>query len=368
MMTNEEHDLPNEISVEEETEKNGEENVEENIQSDDEEVVPIIPQITDLKGVGPVTAKKFEEVGIITLEGIATSSPVGIADITGMEKDAAQKISRLAREILQKTGVLEKSFIRGSVVLKNRLKVRCISTGVPEIDEMLKGGIETDSITEIYGEFGSGKTQFAHTLAVMAQKPEDEGGLDGAVLWIDTENTFRPERILDIAKAKGIDPDKAVDNIIWARAYNSGHQQLILEESPKIIKEYNIKLIIVDSAVGLFRAEYLGRGTLAARQQALNKFMQLLHRTAETYKCAALITNQVSAKPDQMFGDPTRPIGGHVVGHTSTYRLYIRKSGKKRILKTVDSPHHADNEIPFMLTGAGLESVEATAKKTKKTA
>ena len=364
-MTNEEHDLPNEISMEEETEQNGEENVEENIQSDEE---AILPQITDLKGVGPVTARKLEEAGITSLESIATSSPVAIAEVTGMEKDAAQKIARLARETLQKIGVLENSFIKGGVVLAKRRKVRCISTGVPEIDEVLKGGIETDSITEIYGEFGSGKTQFAHTLAVMVQKPEDEGGLNGNVLWIDTENTFRPERILEIAEAKGMDPNKAVDNVIWARAYNSGHQQLLLEASPKHIKEHNIKLLIVDSAVGLYRAEYLGRGTLAARQQSLNKFMQLLHRVAETYKVAAFITNQVSAKPDQMFGDPTRPIGGHVVGHTSTYRLYIKKSGKKRVMKVVDSPHHPDDEIPLMVNESGLDSVESAVKKTKKTA
>ena len=148
---------------------------------------------------------------------------------------------------------------------------------------------------------------------------------------MDSENTFRPERIVSIAKANGMDPEKALDNIIVARAYNSSHQQLILEEASRMITENNIKLIVSDSAVGLFRSEYLGRGTLATRQQKLNRFVHLLVRLAETYNVASVMTNQVMSSPDQFFGDPTKPIGGNVVAHTSTYRIYFKKSGKKRI-------------------------------------
>ena len=120
--------------------------------------------------------------------------------------------------------------------------------------------LKTQGLTEVYGEFGSGKTQFCHTMCVTVQKPKEEGGLDGTVLYIDTENTFRPERIVTIAKAHGMDPEKVLDRIMVARAYNSAHQTLILEEASHMIQENNIKLLIVDSAVGLFRAEYLGRG------------------------------------------------------------------------------------------------------------
>ena len=203
-------------------------------------------------------------------------------------------------------------------------------------------------------------------MCIMVQKPKEEGGLEGGVLYIDTENTFRPERIVSIAKANEMDPEKVLDNIIVARAYNSAHQTLILEEAGSVIKENNIKLLIVDSAVGLFRVEYLGRGTLSVRQQKLNHFVHLLVRIAETYNCAALATNQVMASPDVFFGDPTRPIGGNVVAHTSTYRIYFKKSGKKRIARMVDSPHHPEMDVVFALGEAGVIDPEEDGKKKKK--
>ena len=182
-------------------------------------------------------------------------------------------------------------------------------------------------------------------------------------MYIDTENTFRPERIVSIAKAHGMDPEKTLDRIIVARAYNSAHQTLILEEASQMIRENNVKLLVVDSAVGLFRSEYLGRGTLSVRQQRLNKFVHLLVRIAETYNCAALATNQVMASPDVFFGDPTRPIGGNVVAHTSTYRIYLKKSGKKRIARMVDSPHHPEQEVIFGLGEAGVIDPDSEPKK-----
>ena len=160
-----------------------------------------------------------------------------------------------------------------------------------------------------------------------------------------------------------MDPEKALDRIIVSRAYNSAHQTLILEEASQMIQENNIKLLIVDSAVGLFRSEYLGRGTLSVRQQRLNKFVHLLVRIAETYNCAALATNQVMASPDVFFGDPTRPIGGNVVAHTSTYRIYFKKSGKKRIARMVDSPHHPEQEVIFGLGDAGVIDPDSETKK-----
>ena len=168
---------------------------------------------------------------------------------------------------------------------------------------------------------------------------------------------------MSIAKIQGMDPEKVLDKIIVARAYNSAHQLLILEEASQMIQENNIKLLVVDSAVGLFRAEYLGRGTLSERQQRLNKFVHLVVRIAETYNCAALATNQVMASPDTFFGDPTRPIGGNVVAHTSTYRIYFKKSGKKRIARMVDSPHHPEQEVIFALTEAGVSDPDSDTKK-----
>jgi len=324
-------------------------------------------RLDSLEGVGPVTTRKLSDAGIHNVMDLIVRGPVEISEITGMDKDTAAKIVNKARVHLVEGGLLAKDFVSAAEIYKRRQSIGKITTGTNCLDTLFDGGVETQALTEVYGEFGCGKTQFAHTLSVMVQKPKEEGGLDGSVLYIDTENTFRPERIVTIAQAHGMDPDKVLDRIIVARAYNSSHQTLILEESGPVIEENNVKLIVVDSAVGLFRAEYLGRGTLSIRQQRLNHFVHMLVRIAETYDCAALATNQVMASPDVFFGDPTRPVGGNVVAHTSTYRIYFKKSGKKRIARMVDSPHHPEEEVIFALGEAGVMDLEEAEKKTKKT-
>jgi len=310
-------------------------------------------KLSDLKGVGPVYVKKLNNAGINGIMDLIVRGPVEVAQVTGMEKDTANKLVTTARQFLADEGVIAKDFVSATEVYKRRQNLVRISTGTECFDKFLDGGIECGSLTEIYGEFGSGKTQFCHTMAVMVQKQEL-----GNVLYIDTENTFRPERIVTIAKLNDLDPDKVLENITVARAYNSAHQVLIMEEVGKLIEKENIKLIVADSGTGLYRAEYLGRGTLSERQQKLNHFFHLLVRTAETYNIAVLVTNQVLHDPAQMFGDPTKAVGGNVVAHTSTYRIYFRKSGKKRVARMVDSPHHAEEEIVFQLTEAGISDVE----------
>jgi len=323
-------------------------------------------RLDSLEGVGPVTTKRLTDAGIHNIMDLLVRGPVDVAEITGMDKETAEKIVNKARHQLVEEGLIAKDFVNATEIYKRRQDIGKISTGTSCLDLLFDGGIETQALTEVYGEFGCGKTQFCHTMCVNVQKPKEEGGLNGGVLYIDTENTFRPERIVTMAKAQNLDPEKILENIIVARAYNSAHQILILQEAGPVIEENNIKLIIADSAVGLFRAEYLGRGTLSERQQKLNKFVHLLVRTAETYNCAALATNQVMSSPDTFFGDPTRPIGGNVVAHTSTYRVYFKKSGKKRIARMVDSPHHPESEVIFILTEAGVSDPEDDTKKKKK--
>ena len=323
-------------------------------------------RLDSLDGVGPVTTKKLSDAGIHNIMDLVVRGPVDVSEVTGMDRDAAEKIVTKARQTMVEQGLITKDFVTATEIYKRRLDIGKIATGTECLDMLFDGGIETQALTEVYGEFGSGKTQFCLTMCVNVQKSKEEGGLGGGVLYIDTENTFRPERIVSIAKAKGLDPEKVLDNIIVARAYNSAHQTLILEEAGPIIEQHNIKLIIADSAVGLFRSEYLGRGTLSDRQQRINRFVHLLVRTAETYNCAALATNQVMASPDVFFGDPIRAIGGNVVAHTSTYRVYFKKSGKKRIARMVDSPHHPEQEVIFTVTEAGVADPDDETKKKKK--
>ncbi len=208
-------------------------------------------------------------------------------------------------------------------------------------------------------------SQICHTLCVMAQQPRGEGGLDAGSIYIDTEGTFRPERIQEIAEARGMDSEKVLSRITVARAYNSAHQELIVKDLGRVIEPNKVKLVILDSAVAHYRAEFLGRGTLAERQQRLNRFMHQLLRTAEIYNIAVVVTNQVQAAPDSFFGDPTRPTGGHVVAHTSTYRIYLRKAAKNRIARMVDSPYHPERDTVFVLNERGVDdpSEETTRKK-----
>lgn len=324
-------------------------------------------KLDSLEGVGPVTTRKLSDAGIHNIMDLIVRGPVEIAEITGMEKDTTEKIVNKARQHLVDSGMLAKDFVSASEIYEHRQSIGRITTGTNCLDSLFDGGIETQALTEVYGEFGCGKTQFAHTMSVMVQRTKEEGGLEGGVLYIDTENTFRPERIISIAQAHGMDPIAALENITVARAFNSAHQTLILEGAGPVIEANNIKLIVADSAVGLFRSEYLGRGTLSNRQQKLNHFVHLLSRIAETYNCAAIATNQVMSSPDVFFGDPTRPIGGNVVAHTSTYRIYFKKSGKKRIARMVDSPHHPEEEVIFVLGEAGvMDPEDADAAKTKK--
>lgn len=325
--------------------------------------------LADLEGVGPVTKKKLQDAGIHNLMDLVVRGPVELEEISSMTSETCDKIVSLARRQLTETGAITKDFSSASDIYKKRQSIGRITTSTDALDSLLLGGVETQAITEVYGEFGCGKTQFCHTMCVTVQKSIDEGGLDSGVLYIDTEGTFRPERIVTIAKALNMDPGKALDNIIVARAYNSAHQVLILEEAGKIIKEENIRLIISDSTTGLFRSEYLGRGTLANRQQKLGRYIRLLSRIAEAYNCAVIATNQVSSSPDTFFGDPTRPVGGNIVGHASTYRIYFRKGGKnKRVAKIIDSPHHPLSEEVFELGERGVQDTEDHLKKLEKEA
>lgn len=306
--------------------------------------------IEKLPGVGPATAEKLRDAGYTDVMSIAVASPKELCNATDIGESTATKIIIAARKEADVGG-----FETGDIIFERRLKLGHITTGSKSLDELLGGGFETQSITELFGEFGSGKTQIAHQLCVNVQLPTEKGGLDGDAFYIDTENTFRPERIKQMAEALGLDANKTLKRIHVARAYNSNHQMLLVEKVKELSKEVPAKLLIIDSLTAHFRAEYVGRGALADRQQKLNKHMHDLLRWSDLNDGAICVTNQVSAKPDALFGDPTRPIGGHIVGHTATFRIYLRKSkGEKRIARLIDSPHLPEGEAVFSVTREGV--------------
>ena len=199
-------------------------------------------------------------------------------------------------------------------------------------------------------------TQLGLTLAVNTQLPREKGGANGKTVFIDTEGTFRPKRIKQISESLGANPDKVLKNILVARAFNSDHQMLLLDKISELVKSGEpIRLLIVDSLTAHFRSEYSGRGQLADRQQKLNKYMHELMKLAEQHNIAVFVTNQVMANPAQMFGDPTTAIGGNIVGHASTYRVYLRR-GKKgsRVAKLIDSPSLPEGESVYWISEAGI--------------
>lgn len=323
-------------------------------------------EVDELDGVGPAMTAKLNTAGIVTVMDLASRSPNEVADAIGSDLQRATDLCEKAREKLVELDYLGENFVSATEIYKRRKAIERIATGSRSLDDLLAGGIETQAVTEFYGEFGSGKTQICHTLCIMAQLPKEEGGLHGKVVYIDTENTFRPERIVGIAEARDHDPAAILDGIIVAKAYNSSHQELILSELGKQVREHGVRLVIVDSAVAHYRAEFLGRGTLSERQQKLNKFMHGLVRASEIYNVAVVATNQVQSSPDTFFGDPTRATGGHVVAHTSTYRVYIRKAGKNRIARMVDSPYHAEREVLFVLDEKGIDDPPEDSASSKR--
>ncbi|ERG98817.1 MAG: DNA repair and recombination protein RadA [Haloquadratum sp. J07HQX50] len=336
--------------------------------------------LQDLPGVGPATSDKLTDAGFESYQAIAVASPGEMSNTADVGESTAADIINAARDAADIGG-----FETGSTVLERREQIGKLTWGVPEVDDLLGGGVETQSITEVYGEFGAGKSQVTHQLAVTVQLPREHGGLEGSAIFVDSEDTFRPERIDDMVRGlddtvieallerrdiDGVPGDddtmnelleSFLDRIHVAKAFNSNHQILLAETAKELASEqqdteFPVRLLCVDSLTAHFRAEYVGRGKLAERQQKLNKHLHDLMRIGDLYNTAVLVTNQVSANPDSYFGDPTQPIGGNILGHTSTFRMYLRKSkNDKRIVRLVDAPNLADGEAVMRVKDAGLK-------------
>jgi DNA repair protein RadA len=332
-----------------------------------------------LPGVGPATADKLRDAGFESFQSIAVASPGELSNTADVGESTAADVISAARDAADVGG-----FESGADVLRRREEIGKLTWGVEAVDDLLGGGVETQSITEVYGEFGAGKSQVTHELAVTVQLPEEHGGLEGRAVFVDSEDTFRPERIDDMVRGlsderiqaamdqreiEGTPDDEEamealveafLDKIHVAKAFNSNHQILLAEKANDIASEYDdtdwpVRMVCVDSLTAHFRAEYVGRGELAPRQQKLNKHLHDLARVANLHNAAVVVTNQVQSNPDSFFGDPTKPIGGNILGHKSTFRLYLRKSkGTKRIVRLVDAPNLPDGEAVMRVENGGL--------------
>jgi len=305
-------------------------------------------------GIPNADIKKLMESGFNTVESVAYATKKTLAAIKGFSD---QKIDKIVAEASK---LVPMGFTTALLYHETRKQMLSISTGSKELNKLLDRGIETGAITELFGEFRTGKTQICHTLCVTCQLPLDQGGGEGKAMYIDTEGTFRPDRIMAIAERFGLAGQDVLDNIAYARAFNSDHQSQLLIQASAMMAESRYALLIVDSATALYRTDYSGRGELSARQMHLARFLRSLMRLADEYGIAVVITNQVVAQVDGsggMFqGAQSKPIGGNIMAHASTTRLCLRKGkGENRICKIYDSPSLPEAEAKFSIGKAGID-------------
>ncbi|MFX1499680.1 MAG: DNA repair and recombination protein RadA [Promethearchaeota archaeon] len=340
-----------EVMIEVENQLDDEEYLEdEQILDEGDSMQECIDAVKKLPGVGEATLNKLIKAGFSSLESIAFTPPSIIQDSSGLGEKTTSKLIKASME------KLNIGFKSAEDVWEHRKNIARITTSSQELDDLLGGGVETGSVIEFFGEFRTGKTQIMHQLCVNVQLSEEKGGIGGRALYIDTEGTFRPERIIQMAEALDLDHREVLKNIVFGRAYNSDHQIVLIKEAANLIKEKNIKLIIVDSLIGHFRSEYIGRGTLATRQQTINSHLHDLLRLCDIYAdLAVVVTNQVQSKPDVFYGNPLQAAGGNVVAHGSTIRVYLRKGkGEQRVAKIVDAPNLPEGEAVFSITENGI--------------
>eukprot|EP01134_Creolimax_fragrantissima_P003871 CFRG3871T1 len=330
--------------------------VEDAVVTDEKE--PFYQDIDEIQqyGINAADIAKLRTQGIATVKGVQMQTKKTLLQIKGLSEAKIDKIKEAAKKISRI------DFITAhELSVKREQIIRC-STGSSDLDQLLGGGIESQQITEVFGEFRTGKSQLCHTICVTAQLPRSLGGAEGKVAYIDTEGTFRPDRLMAIADRFGVDREAVLDNIMVARAYTSEHQmELLTICAAKFAEERGaFKVLIVDSVIALFRVDFSGRGELADRQQKLGQMLSCLVKIAEEYNVAVFITNQMTADPGAnvtFVPDPKKPVGGHILAHASTTRLYLRKGrGDQRICKIYDSPNLPESEAVFQITNGGIDN------------
>lgn len=311
--------------------------------------------LNQVKGINSRQIKLLQENGISTAEALAMSPHSTVATIDGLGEKTAKKLIWNARNALGMT-----EFTTAAKIDDN---VEYFTTGSSELNRILGGGFQTGKITEVYGPFKSGKTALAHTISVTIQLPEKQGGLNGTVAYIDSENTFSKEKVKRIAKRFELNPKDVLSKIFHARIYSSDHQNQMIQKAEALCKTRGVRLLIVDSLMALLRAEYVGIGKLAPRQAVLNNMIHALSRIAETYNCAVLVTNQVATKMMGMFSS-NDAIGGNIVAHGCHFRIMFKTKGfssnnsLKRRAVIVDAPDLPPEECEFFITGAGVADTD----------
>jgi DNA repair protein RadA len=328
--------------------------------------------LEEIPNIASDAIEKLKKLNINSVYQLAVQSPFELAreyEDASFSVESASKLIANARKILTEYKVLANEFSTADEVLDKRNKMSRHTTGSESFDDFLNGGFESQAITELAGEFGSGKSQICHTLCVAANQliensRDDKHSTTGNIIFIDSENTFRADRVHQIAEQRGLDPLPILEKIFYCKVYSSEHLESVIDDLDKSIEQYNAKIVIIDSIISLHRAEFSGRGTLAERQQRLGKMLNKLRRYADIYNIPVVITNQVVSYPDGSSGyDYMKAAGGNIVGHSSTYRIFLRKSGKNRVATMHDSPSHPYQNVKFTISESGIQ--DSSSYKTE---
>ncbi|KAK9829745.1 hypothetical protein WJX72_007642 [[Myrmecia] bisecta] len=322
-------------------------------QEEEAEEFDSIERLQEL-GINAGDIKKAREGGFYTCQALLMNTKKKLTEIKGLSEAKIDKMVEAAKKLCPTMGWQSAK----EVEMQRNKDIVKISTGAQAVNELLGGGIESRAITEIFGEYRTGKTQICLTMCVTTQMAVEDGGGFGKVAFIDTEGTFRPDRIRPIAERFGMDADAVLDNIIHARAYTHEQQLELLTPLAAKMSEEPFKLLIMDSITANLRTDFSGRGELADRQQKLGQMMAKLKKIAEEFNVAIVITNQVMSDPSggAMFvADPKKPVGGHVIAHASTIRLSLRKGkAEQRIMKVVDAPNLPEAEASYQISPEGV--------------
>jgi DNA repair protein RadA len=325
-------------------------------------------RLESLHDVSQHLISKLEGVGIQSISDLAAKTVSEFLedyysnydeDARGIDEETISNLVMKAKRKLIEDGLIQGEFSTAEDMLEVRKRLLRFTSGSQDLDLFLGGGIETQALTEIAGEFGTGKSQLCYTICVTANMNKSkEGSPDNGIIFVDTENTFRAERIHQIAESRGLDAEEIMKKIFVCRIYYSAHLEAVIRSLAKSIEQYKVKLVIIDSIISLHRSEFPGRETLAERQQRLNAILHKLIRLAEIYNVAVVYTNQVQAQPDNLFGNSMIPSGGNILAHASTYRIFLRKAGHNRIATMLDSPYHAFSQVKFTIGEQGIEDLE----------
>jgi DNA repair protein RadA len=320
--------------------------------------------LESLHGINQHLITKLQGAGIQSISDLATKTATELLEDyysnydendRGIDEETISNLVMKAKQKLIDDGHLHKEFSNAEDMLEVRKRLVRFTSGSQDFDLFLGGGIETQALTEIAGEFGSGKSQLCYTICVTANTESPDNG----IIFVDTENTFRAERIYQIAESRGLYAEEIMKKIFVCRIYYSAHLEAVIRSLAKYIEQYKARLVIIDSIISLHRAEFSGRETLAERQQRLNIILHKLIRLAEIYNVAVVYTNQVQAQPDNLFGGNSMiAAGGNIMAHASTYRIFLRKAGHNRIATMLDSPHHAYSQVKFTIGEQGIEDLE----------